>query len=397
MNVLAEPIRREFGLTDLQIGLLTGLAFAVLNVGLGLWVARLAERMRRLTFVAIGTFLWSVATAACGIAGTFGQLALARISVGVGEAVGLPASQSLVADCFPPERRTSAMAVLQLAPPLGAFIGSAGGAMIAEAAGWRTAFLLTAAPGFVLALAVHLLLEEPPRGRFDGATAGVAVPSLGEVLRRMWRQRGLRGVIAASTIASLVGFGVNVFLAALLARRFGFGIGPAGVTAGLIASIPATVSVLCGGWIADRLGSARPRFYALVPGWSLLAAAPLYALAVTRGTPGWSIGLLAAAAVVQYSYLGPTYGVLQNLMQPRMRVSAAAVSAVFVSVVGAGLGPLCVGALSDHLAPHPGAHGNLPAALALMAIGYAVAGLLYLRVAGDLEADFAAASAERGG
>ena len=136
MNVLAVPIQIEFELTDTQVGLLTGLAFAVLNVMLGIVVARYAERGRRLTLIAVGTLLWSLATAACGMVTTWVQLLLARIGVGVGEAVGLPATQSVISDYFPPERRATALSVLLLAPPIGAFLGSAGGSWIGQEYGW---------------------------------------------------------------------------------------------------------------------------------------------------------------------------------------------------------------------------------------------------------------------
>lgn len=148
LNVLAIPIQAEFHLSDTQVGLLTGLAFAVLNVGLGIFVARHAERGHRLSLIAIGTFAWSVATALCGYAANWIHLLLARIGVGVGEAVGLPATQSVISDYFPPEKRATAMSVLLLAPPVGALIGAAGGAWVGQHYGWRTAFLVAAAPGW---------------------------------------------------------------------------------------------------------------------------------------------------------------------------------------------------------------------------------------------------------
>ena len=148
VNVLVEPLKAEFGLTDTQIGLLTGLAFAVLNVGLGIFIARLAERRRRLTLIVAGTLAWSVATALCGMVTNWVHLLFARIGVGVGEAVGLPSNQSVVADYFPPHRRATAMSILLLAPPIGAFLGAAGGALVAQAYGWRMAFFAAAVPTF---------------------------------------------------------------------------------------------------------------------------------------------------------------------------------------------------------------------------------------------------------
>ena len=164
-----------------------------------------------------------------------------------------------------------------------------------------------------------------------------------------------RHLLAGSTIASLVGFGLNAFLAAFLLRRFGYSVAEAGVIAGLIASAPATFGVLASGWLADRIARSDARSYGFIPGLSLLVATPIYILAVTRDTPAAAIGLLALAATVQYTYLAPSQGVFQNLMHPRMRASSTAVVGMIYSLVGAGLGPLLVGGLSDAFTPPAGA------------------------------------------
>ncbi len=390
MNVLVEPIKREFHLSDFQVGLVAGLAFALLNVLLSVWVARIAERRRRLTLVAVGTLLWSIATVTCGLAASFGQLMLARIGVGVGEAVGLPATASVISDYFPRDRRATAMSVLMLAPPIGAFLGSAGGATIAQAYGWRAAFFLASAPGFLLALLILLTVAEPPRGQHDRLVEREgAVPPLSAVLRRIWARASLRHLLIGSTVASAVGFGLNAFLAAFLLRRFGFGVGQAGVIAGLIASLPASLSVVGAGWLCDRIALRDPRVYGWLPGASLLIAAPIYMLAVTRDAAAPAIALLAVAAVVQYTYLGPTAGMFQNMMHPRMRASSTAVTGLVYSLVGGALGPLLVGGLSDRFATAaPG--GGLAAAMALVAGGYLWAALHSLWAMRTLPADLAA-------
>ncbi|MGZ8350160.1 MAG: MFS transporter [Allosphingosinicella sp.] len=393
MNVLVQPIKMEFDLTDTEIGLVTGLAFAMLNVVLGIWVARIAERRRRITLIGIGTFFWSVATAACGAATSFATLALARVGVGVGEAVGLPSSQSVVSDYFPKAKRTSAMSVLLLAPPLGAFLGSAGGATIAQAYGWRTAFVAAAIPGFVLAVVVLLTVGEPKRGQHDALGAGGdEVPPFRAVLQRMWHRKSFRHMLAGSTVASTVGFGVNAFLAAFLLRRFGFSLAEAGIIAGLIASAPATFGVLASGWLADRLARRDPRAFGTIPGISLLLATPIYMFAVTRDAAPAAIALLALAATVQYTYLAPSTGLFQNLRHPRMRATSTAVVTMIYSLVGAGLGPLLVGALSDAFAPDAtpaGSGAGLTTALAVTAIGYVWAALHFLRARRSLADDLA--------
>jgi MFS family permease len=379
MNVLAQPIKLEFGLTDFQVGLVAGLAFAALNALLGIWVARWAERNARIGLIALGTFLWSIATAACGLASSFVTLLLARIGVGVGEAVGLPATHSAVSDCFPKEKRATAMSVMLLAPPIGAFLGSAAGGLIAHAWGWRYAFWVAAVPGAILALLLMLLVTEPARGRFDNlGTKADEVPPLTAVLARIWQRRSLRHLLIGTTVASAVGFGLNAFMAAYLTRRYGFDFAQAGVAAGLLTSVPSITGVWGAGWLTDRLGRKDGRWYALLPGLALFAAAPLYVLAVTRDTAAGAIALLAASALVQYCYLGPTAGVFQNMMHPRMRASAAAVTTLVYSLVAGAIGPLLVGGLSDRFAPDATSSGSATGrmwAMAAVALGYIWGGL----------------------
>jgi MFS family permease len=386
MNVLAVPIKAEFGLSNTQVGLLTGLAFAVLNVALGIVIARYAERGHRLSLIAIGTLLWSLATAACGMVGNWFQLLLARIGVGVGEAVGLPATQSVISDYFPPHRRATAMSVLLLAPPIGAFIGSAGGAWVGQEYGWRTAFLIATIPGALLAVAAWLLIAEPPRGRHD-AGANEQVPTLGAVFRRLAGLPSARQLLAGSTIASMVGFGLNSFMAFLLVNKFAFSLAQAGLFAGLLGSLPGAIAVVAGGRIADWLGSRNPAAYALIPGICLLAAAPLYMFAIVQDDVTLLLVLVFVAALFQYTYLGVTFGVFQNLLHPRMRATGTALLNTVYGLIGQGIGPLLVGWLSDRLARNYGAGDGLAFAMAATAALYLWAGIHYLLAARRLGSD----------
>jgi predicted MFS family arabinose efflux permease len=392
MQVLVEPVKAEFDLSDFQIGIVAGLAFAVLNVVLGLWVARLAERRRRMTLVAVGTVLWSIATAACGMANSFVQLVLARISVGVGEAVGLPSSSSIISDYFPKAQRTTALSVLMLSPPVGAFIGFVGGGYVAQAFDWKAAFWIAAIPGLILGLLAALTVAEPQRGQHDNLGQNTdAVPPFSAMLSRVWRRRSLRHLLVGSTVAALVGFGLNAFLAAFLIRRFGFSIAETGLIAGIIASLPAVVSMLASGWLADRIGKYDSRSYGLIPGVSLLIAAPLYILAVTRTEPTAAIVLLGMATLFQYTYLGPTLGVFQNMMHPRMRASSSAFNSMLYTLIGNGLGPVLLGALSDRFASDGGLSGPgeaLMMAMAVVSAGYLWAAGHYLWATRTLREEF---------
>lgn len=389
MNVLAVPIKGEFNLTDTQVGLLTGLAFAVLNVTLGIVVARYAERGRRLSLIAIGTLLWSAATAACGLVNNWLQLLLARIGVGVGEAVGLPATQSAISDYFPPERRATAISVFMLAPPIGAFIGSAGGAWIGQEYGWRNAFLIATIPGALLALVAWLVIAEPPRGRFD-AEKGSDVPPLGAVFRRLVGLKSARQLLAGSTIASMVGFGLNSFMAFVLVRKFAFSLAEAGLFSGLLGSLPGAIAVVAGGRLADRFGATNPAAYARIPAYCLLVAAPIYMFAITQDNVTLLLVLVFTAALFQYTYLGVTFGVFQNLLHPRMRATGYAMLNTVNGLIGQGLGPLLVGWLSDKLARDYGAGDGLAYAMGITAALYFWAGAHYLAAGPHLRGDLAA-------
>lgn len=390
LNVLAVPIQAEFHISDTQVGLLTGLAFAVLNVTLAFAVARYAERGHRLSLVAIGTLLWSLATAACGLVTTYSQLLLARIGVGVGEAVGLPANQSVISDYFPPEKRATAMSVFLLAPPIGAFVGSAGGAWVGQEWGWRTAFYIATVPGIVIALLVWLLIAEPPRGQHDHE-ADSSVPSAGAVVGRIFGLPSARHLLAGSTLASLVGFGLNSFVAFLLVRKFEFSLAEAGLFAGLLASLPGAIAVVAGGRVADWLGPGRPSAYALVPGLCLLVATPIYVFAITQSAVVPLLALVFVAALFQYTYLGITFGVFQNLFHSRMRATGSALLNATYTLIGQGLGPLTVGYLSDRFAPRYGSGDGLAYAMAATALIYLWAAAHYLLAARHVGHDLARA------
>jgi len=391
MNVLAEPLKLEFQLSDTQLGIVNGLAFAVLNVVLALVVARIAERKRRLTLISIGTFFWSVATAACGMAGNYIQLLLARIGVGVGEAVGLPSTYSVVSDYFPREKRATMMSALNLAPPIGAFIGASGGALIAQFYGWRMALFVAAVPGIILAILLTLFVAEPKRGALDGQAGQGEVPPLKTVLGRYFRWPTMRNMLFGSSLAGMVGFGLNAFLAAYLIRRYGFTLVEAGIVAGLVASLPSTISILGAGWLSDRMArGGNRRGYALMPAITLLISAPLYAFAITRDDPVLLVLLVGICGLFQYTYLGPTQGTFQNMLGPRMRATGTAFTGMIYTLVGGGFGPLILGAVSDRYAASGTAPGiALGLAMATMCVFYLWAALHYWLASRTIEEDFA--------
>lgn len=387
VNVLVEPIKTEFALSDAQVSLM-GAAFTVLNIAAGLVVARRAERVRRLTLVSVGTLLWSGATALCGWAGGWVQLLSARMAVGLGEAIGLPGLQSVVADYFPASRRGLAISVLMLAPACGALIGFMGGGWIAQHYGWRETFLIAAVPGVVLAAVAWFLVAEPRRGAHDAVDDSDTVPPISAVLRRLFALPSARQLVIGSALAAMLGFGLNYFFTSLMIRQFGVGLGEAGMYAGLIASAPAAISVIVQGMLGDHLGARNPAAYALVPAACLLVGGPLYALAITRTELGPLLMLVSVATFLNFGYLGITFAALQNLMHPRMRATCSAVLNVVYGLASAA-GPVLLGLLSTGLARDNGEVRGLVLAMAITGALYFWAGLHYLLAARNYAADLA--------
>ncbi|MCC7464168.1 MAG: MFS transporter [Gammaproteobacteria bacterium] len=356
--VLGQPIKTELGLSDLQLGLMGGLAFAVFNAVLSIPVARLAERANRVTIISIGVALWSAATVLCGGVRNFTQLMLARLGVGIGEAV-VPAATSVISDYYPRERRASAISIYLLAVPLGAFLGAALGAWIAQHFGWRSAFVAAGAPGILLAAVLWLTVREPLRGRHDGpGEVGQAPPAFGAVLKRMIARRSLLHFIAASSFASAAGYGINYFLAPYFFRRFGLALAHAGLLAGLISAIPGIFSILAGGFLADRCARQDARAYAWVPGAGVVLTTPLYIASFLQGSWPLAVGLLMVTGLLQYAYIPVGSAMTQNMMSPRMRASAAAIYSLITNLIGLGLGPLLMGFLSDYYARRSYAAGS---------------------------------------
>ncbi len=384
VNVLVEPIKSEFQLSDTQVSFM-GMAFTVLNIGVGLIVARFAERVRRLSLISVGTLAWSAATAACGWAGSWIQLLVARMGVGLGEAIGLPSLQSVISDYFPANKRGLAISVLMLAPPIGAFVGFVGGGWIAQEFDWRFTFLIAAVPGVLLGVLAWLFIAEPPRGRHD-IGAGDDVPPMSAVLRRLFALPSARNLVFGSAFAAMLGFGLNYFFTSLMIRKFELGLAEAGLYSGLIASLPAALSVVGSGWLADRLSAKGPSAYALIPAICLIIGGPLYVLAITRDSLPLLLGLISVTTFLTFGYLGVTYAALQNLMHPRMRATTSAVLNVVYGIASA-LGPILLGALSDRMSLDYGPAQGLAVAMAITGALYVWAGLHYLLAARRLGRD----------
>lgn len=350
LSALAQPIKNELLISDWQIGLLGGLSFALFYSTLGVPIARWSEHWNRTSIITIALTVWSAMTALCGLATTYVQLLLCRVGVGIGEAGATPPAQSLISDYFPPHQRTTALSIYMLGVPLGSLLGAALGGYVAQTWGWRAAFFAVGLPGLVLAVLVRFTIKEPPRGHSEGVAATAPPPPLTAVVRLLWSKPSFRHLVAGITLASFTGYAMVAFTAAYFVRTHEMSLAQAGLVAGVIGGGAAAVGTLLGGVTTDRLGSGDKRWYTRVPAIGLALAAPLYMLAYLQTNWMMALALLLAPGVLHYTYLGPTYGLVQNMVEPRMRATATALLLLVINLIGLGLGPPLVGLLSDIIA-----------------------------------------------
>ena len=347
VGALGQAIKADLKISDFQLGLLNGFAFAVFYSVLGLPVARLAERFNRVRIIAIATGVWTVMAMLCGMAQSYVQLILARIGVGAGEAGFNPPVASLVGDYFPGGQRGLAMAIIGLGGAVGPVIGAWGGGLIAEAGGWRAAFIIIALPGLLLAPLAWFTLREPARGAADGAIDTAPPPPVLTAMRELFAKRAFRFLIAGSALAGFTLNSFGQFMAPLFVRNFGLSLAEAGMYFGIISAISFTGGLLLGGFGADWLGRRDRRWQFWAPAVALLLAVPCYELGLFAQTAFASAALLTAGSFFLLCYYAPALASIQDLAPPRSRASAAFVAAFVSGMVGSGLGPAASGLLSD--------------------------------------------------
>ena len=360
ISVLGDDIRLQFGLSDTAIGLLSGLAFAVLYTLLGIPFAMLAERKSRTWIISLAMAVWSGMTVACGLAQNTFQFALARIGVGIGEAGCSPPSHSLISDYFPPEKRTGALAIFALGIPIGSMLAAIGGAYIATRGGldWRDAFIWMGLPGVIGAVVFKLTVKDPPRGYSDPGGAEAAakkrMPSPFKVFGVVGKNATFWHVSMGGALASFTGYGIGQFIRPFWTRAHGLPLFEAALIFGGVLGIAAGIGTFGSGQIADKIRARHPNSDSWLPALGLTLAIPFLifgyntlsfssgALAMWLAIPALSIG-----AILRYSYLGPMFAVCQKLVEPRMRATAAALMLFVVNLIGYGLGPPAIGWISD--------------------------------------------------
>ena len=360
VNILAEPIARDLDLNDTQIGLMTGLAFALFYTVLGIPIARFADRptTNRPRLIAVALGLWSAMTALCGLAQNFWQLLLARIGVGVGEAGCTPPAHSLIADIVPPEKRSSALAFYSLGIPVGTLLGMLIGGMLADYVGWREAFVIVGLPGVMLALVVWFVLRDPRRS--DAAAilrARNPAPELPlrQAVAEVMGSRAFLLLLCAGSAAAFLSYGKTTWTTIFFQRTHDLSPGQVGLWFGVIAGVGGMMGTWLGGYLADRFGAKNRRHVLTAPAIGMALAVPLAIAAYQASSWPVALTLLFVPQVLNSFYYGPTYSAAQGLVPLRARAIAAAALLFFQNLIGLGLGPLFFGMLSDWLQPAYGA------------------------------------------
>lgn len=380
MTILLEPIKAEFGASDTAMGFLTGFAFALFYATLGIPVARLADRWSRRNVIAISITVWSGMTALCAAASTFTQLALLRIGVGVGEAGGTPPSHSLIASYFPPQQRSTALSLHATGTHFGVLIGMLGGAMIADAYGWRMAFVVFGLPGIAVGLLLALTVKEPPR------SAALPAAHFRDDMSALLRLPSFVLIAMAGALTGLSGYGLGAWSPSLLIRVHELSLVEAGLLLGGVGTVGGIIGAVAGGVLCDHLVQRDHRWQLWLPALGAMASAPMMlAFVMWPESQFWNIAGIKVPVAIVFMFLGgilaslwigPTYAAIQSAAPAHLRTQASALFLFAFNLIGLGLGPLVVGFASDMLQASYGIYG-LRYALAISMLGVVVGSVLF--------------------
>lgn len=354
VNILAESIKRDLQISDTQLGLLTGTAFGLFYSTLGVPIARLADRYNRVRIITFALATWSILTAACGAAQSYAQLFMMRLGVGVGEAGGTPPSHSLIADYFPQETRTLAMAVFALGVPVGSFCGFLLGGILDVGWGWRTAFVVAGFPGIVLALLVAFTIREPPRGMSDPGPrvpVGEAAAPLRVALAEIFAQGAFVRLVLGGTCGIFIVYVTNAWLPSFFIRLHALDAAQVGGWIAFCVGGGGLIGSVGGGWIATRLKRRYWRAEAWVIAASTLLTGPALLATVFADSTRAALTSMFVLYTLSYVWIGPTSALIQRITPIRSRTLAAGLQLSIATVIALLLGPPLIGYISDRLEP----------------------------------------------
>ncbi len=370
LSILLEDIKAEFTLTDTQLGLLSGLAFALFYSTLGVPIARLADRYSRTKIIAAAMGIWSVVTILCGMAANFLQLFLARIGVGVGEAGGLAPAHSMISDYYTSEERSRAISLYSLGIVVGMIAGLLMGGYLAEHYSWRYAFVAAGIPGIILVLLMLTTVKEPTRGGLDRATGqhgdpeDIQLPFM-VTLKELWQSKVYVLVTTGHVVGVFFSYALASWLPTVFIRTHNMAQTKVGALVGVILIIGMVPGMLTGGFLADRLGRHDNKWRSYVCALGILIAMPFYFFAYATDSIPLAAVLFSGGSFFINWHHAPGLAIVQTVVRPSTRAFAAAIVYFFSNMIGLALGPLLVGTISDGLNPNYGDKA-LPIALATM-------------------------------
>lgn len=347
IGILAVPIKAELILSDSQLGLMGGLAFALFYTFLGIPIARLADRVSRTGIMTAALALWSLMTAMCGLTQSFAQLFMARVGVGVGEAGGVTPAYSLICDYFPPRERARALSVYSFGIPIGSAVGIVLGGFITSLMSWRMAFCIVGIAGLLITPLLKFTIREPTRGALDALRVDGAAPTLLQVIAVLARKPSFWGLSLGAACASMMGYGLFFWAPSFLVRSFQLSLLHASLCYGSLVLVGGLVGIWFGGVLADRYGAARRGMYAFIPAMAFLATVPFYVAGVLSTTLWVSFIVLLVPTALGLAWLGPVLAAVQHLVPANMRATSSALFLFINNLIGIGLGTTLIGVVSD--------------------------------------------------
>ena len=406
VGILAVPIKAELGLTDTQLSLMGGLAFALFYTLLGIPIAWLADRYSRVWIMTAALTVWSGMTAACGYAQNFGQLFLARLGVGVGEAGGVAPAYSLISDYFPSHQRARALSVYSFGIPIGGALGIILGGVLTDIIGWRAAFVIVGLCGIAIAPIFRLTVREPVRGAYDPTGSDTRPATIKAVVKKLVSKPSFWVLSLGAASSSMMGYGLIFWLPSFFVRSFGDALPaffawmpealvPADASVVLYASyfygsllfIGGLTGIWMGGMLADKFGRTNKAAYALVPAWAFIASVPCFVIGVMSSSLGVAFVMFLVPTALSLVWLGPVLSAFQHLVTPNMRATASSIFLFINNLIGIALGNLIIGALSDYLNAEYGDE-SLRYAILSGTVFYLLAAVMFFIAAPRLQNDW---------
>ncbi|MEC8159369.1 MAG: MFS transporter [Pseudomonadota bacterium] len=389
LSILQESIKADLMLSDAQLGLLTGFAFAVFYTFAGLPIASLADRSNRRNIVAISLTIWSGMTAISGLAQNYWQLLAARIGVGIGEAGGSPPSHSMISDIFPPEKRASAIGFYSTGISIGILFGFLFGGWLNEFFGWRVAFFVVGIPGVLLALVLYLTVPEPVRGLAENKASSGDNPSMMTVFKVLLSRRSFLFMALGAAMNAFAGYGTANWVASFMIRTHQMPTGELGTWLALIIGLGGAIGVFGSGVLADNLGKKDKRWYMWVPVYAAAISIPFQIATYWVDGPYAALMSMMIPSILANAYLGATIACVHGMVGLRMRAVSSALLFFILNIIGLGMGPTTVGLVSDSLVEQHDVDSLRYAMMYIIPTSMFISGALYLLASRYIREDLA--------